>query len=124
MSIMEHLKSWLKAERGRSSALARHLGVPPSFVVKISEGERPIPVAHGAAIEQFTGGHVTRREMFPTTWRGIWPELDTPPTPTPAPLAQGAEQAAAGDVVCVGHGKNFCASESHNATQQGCGGLR
>ena len=39
-------------------------------------GEKPIPVAHGAPIEVFTGGEVTRQEMFPDSWRCIWPELD------------------------------------------------
>ena len=72
---MEVLKSWLTAERGRGVRLARHLGVPPSFVAKMSEGDKPVPVSHGAAIEQFTHGAVTRQAMFPNDWQRIWPEL-------------------------------------------------
>jgi len=71
------LKSWLAAERGRSVRLARHLNVPASFVARMSEGDKPVPIAHGASIEQFTEGAVTRRQLFPNDWHRIWPELAT-----------------------------------------------
>lgn len=84
MRLMEVLKSWLAGERGRSSALAKHLRVPSSNVARWLSGHRPIPVEHAAAIEQFTGGEVTRQDLFPAEWRRIWPELarrrTTPPT--------------------------------------------
>lgn len=87
---MEVLKSWLIAERGRGVRLARHLGVPPSFVAKMSEGDKPVPVAHGAAIEQFTDGAVTRQAMFPADWQRIWPELAcATDTSTQAEAGQG-----------------------------------
>ncbi len=91
---MEVLKSWLIAERGRGVRLARHLGVPPSFVAKMSEGDKPVPVAHGAAIEQFTEGAVTRQAMFPNDWQRIWPELATTPAANDAHAAQVAQQGA------------------------------
>ncbi len=91
---MELLKSWLAAERGRSSRLARHLGVPPSFVAKMSDGDKPVPVAHGAAIERFTEGAVTRQAMFPNDWQRIWPELATAPAANDPHSAQVAEQGA------------------------------
>jgi DNA-binding transcriptional regulator YdaS (Cro superfamily) len=72
---MEYLKSWMESERGRGGALARHLRVPGSFVSKMASGGKPIPVIHGAAIEQFTQGAVTRQQMFPNDWQRIWPEL-------------------------------------------------
>jgi len=72
---MEILKSWLAAERGRSLGLARELRVVPSFVNKMASGERPIPMEHGAAIDRFTNGAVTRQAMFPNDWQRIWPEL-------------------------------------------------
>jgi DNA-binding transcriptional regulator YdaS (Cro superfamily) len=78
--MMDALKQWISGQRGRGLALARHLDVPSSFVVKMSQGEKPIPVAHGAAIERFTDGAVSRQLMFPTTWQRIWPELATSPT--------------------------------------------
>lgn len=77
---MNILKQWVHAERGRGMALARHLAVPPSFVIKMGNGDKPVPVAHGAAIERFTGGVVTRKAMFPEDWHRIWPELAEPAT--------------------------------------------
>ena len=73
---MELLKSWLSAKRGRAVRLAAHLHVPPSFVAKMASGGKPIPVEHAAGIEEFTGGIVSRKLLFPRDWRRIWPELD------------------------------------------------
>lgn len=72
---MEPLKTWLSAERGRGVRLARHLHVPASFVSKMADGEKPVPVEHGAPIEQFTERAVTRQQLFPNDWQRIWPEL-------------------------------------------------
>lgn len=74
---MQALKTWTAAERGRLAALAKHIGVSPPNVVAWAGGQKPIPMVHAAAIEQFTGGAVTRREMFPDSWHRIWPELAT-----------------------------------------------
>jgi DNA-binding transcriptional regulator YdaS (Cro superfamily) len=94
---MELLKQWLSAEHGRGSALARQLGVPASFVSKMAAGDKPVPVDHGAAIEQFTDRAVTRQAMFPNDWQRIWPELETaaandeqaPDTSSQQPAGQG-----------------------------------
>lgn len=75
---MQTLKTWTGAERGRLAALAKHLGVSPPNVVAWSIGDKPIPVIHGAGIEIFTKGAITRREMFPDSWQRIWPELAEP----------------------------------------------
>lgn len=72
---MNTLKTWVNAEYGRQAALARHLNVSPPNIVCWLNGTKPIPMAHGAAIEQFTQGAVTRRDMFPDSWQRIWPEL-------------------------------------------------
>lgn len=72
-SVMSNLSHWAESDRGRISALARHLKVSPSFAHKLVHGKKPVPVEHGARIEAFTG--VSRMELFPTTWREIWPEL-------------------------------------------------
>lgn len=69
------LKSWLSEERGRTMRLADHLKVPPSFVSKMANGERPVPIEHGAAIESFTGGAFSRREYWPERCERIWPDL-------------------------------------------------
>lgn len=91
---MELLKQWLSAEHGRGSALARHLCVPASFVSKMAAGDKPIPVEHGAQIEAFTEGVVSRRAMFPDTCERIWPELATARAANDTNAAQAAEQGA------------------------------
>ena len=72
---MNSLKTWLAGGRGRSALLAKHLRVPSSNVARWVSGDRPIPIEHAAAIERFTGGEVTRKDLFPDRWRDIWPEL-------------------------------------------------
>ena len=55
--------------------MAKHLRVPASFVSKMANGERPVPIEHGAGIEMFTHGVVSRKAMWPADWVRIWPEL-------------------------------------------------
>lgn len=74
MRAME-LSAWLELERGRQSRLAKHLNVKPPVVAAWLSKRRPIPFEHGAAIDAFTGGAVSRRDMFPNDWQRIWPEL-------------------------------------------------
>lgn len=52
---------------------------------------------HGAAIEQFTQGAVTRQQMFPNDWQRIWPELATDAPVTEQP-AQGVANAGPLDI--------------------------
>lgn len=56
-------------------ALAKFIGVPPSFVSKMCSGEKSIPAEHCKAIEQFSAGQVTCQEMRPDDWHKYWPEL-------------------------------------------------
>lgn len=69
------LKSWITGGKGRAASLAAHLPVPLSFVYKMANGNKSIPIDHMAAIEVFTDGAVTRQEMCPDRWALIWPEL-------------------------------------------------
>jgi DNA-binding transcriptional regulator YdaS (Cro superfamily) len=69
------LSLWLSKKRGRAAALAGFLKIPASFVSAMAAGEKPIPFVHGAPIELFTNGEVTRKEMFPDDWQTYWPEL-------------------------------------------------
>lgn len=78
--LMEILKSWLAGGKGRGAALAKHLKVPASFVTKMANGERPIPMEHGAGIEVFTQGVVSRKAVWPHDWRRIWPEMELLPS--------------------------------------------
>lgn len=72
---MKTLHTWLRETPGRTALLATHLGLSQPFVTQMATGAKAIPVAHGAAIEHFTGGAVTRQDMFPDTWPRYWPEL-------------------------------------------------
>ncbi|UXC20036.1 transcriptional regulator [Comamonas squillarum] len=38
------------------------------------QNRRPSP-AYAVAIEQATGGQVTRKDLYPSEWGAIWPEL-------------------------------------------------
>ena len=91
---MELLKEWLENERGRGVALSRRLNVPSSFISNMADGKKAIPVQHGAAIEQFTAGAVTRQQMFPNDWQRIWPELATDTTPATHPEPTTEQEAA------------------------------
>ena len=71
---MDKLKTWAYAKRGRISELARHLGVGPVYMQFVVTGKKPISLHHMTAIEQFTNGEVTRKDMCPE-WQRIWPEL-------------------------------------------------
>lgn len=88
MCVMELLKNWLSAERGRGVRLAAHLHVPPSFVAKMASGDKAIPLEHATAIEQFTCAAVPRTAIRPDDWAAIWPELAAP-----AAAGQGAAHA-------------------------------
>lgn len=45
--------------------LARAIGVKPQFVTALGKGERPVPPGRCLAIEEATGGRVTRYELRP-----------------------------------------------------------
>lgn len=57
------------------SDLAKRIGFAPSFVNQWVSGKRPIPVVACVAIERETSGQVTRKDLRPTDWMDIWPEL-------------------------------------------------
>jgi DNA-binding transcriptional regulator YdaS (Cro superfamily) len=51
-----------------------------------------VPIEHCAQIELATGGRVSRRDLRPTDWHRIWPELATTDTNSeqkPAPALDG-----------------------------------
>lgn len=77
------LSTWLKSERGRQAALAKHLGVTTPTVSEWLTSDRPVPLRHAAQIESFTAGAVTRQAMFPNDWQRIWPELEAAPDTAP-----------------------------------------
>jgi DNA-binding transcriptional regulator YdaS (Cro superfamily) len=60
---------------GGTKKLALTLGVSQSAIAQWCSGVRPVPVERCFAIEQATGGAVTRRDLCPDKWHLIWPEL-------------------------------------------------
>ena len=66
-----------------SVKLAERIGVTPGFISQLVSGHRQVPVERCTAIEQATGGKVTRRDLRPDDWWLIWPELVTKTFPAP-----------------------------------------
>lgn len=83
------LHAWLKGKSGRSQKLAKGIGVPASFISKLRSGKKKVPIARCVAIERFTGGEVTRKDLRPDDWQNYWPELATP-EPSSQMTAEGA----------------------------------
>jgi DNA-binding transcriptional regulator YdaS (Cro superfamily) len=69
------LQDYLNQERGRSLALAKAIGSHAPDISKWADGSRPVPIERCVAIEQATGGAVTRKDLRPDDWQRIWPEL-------------------------------------------------
>ena len=81
---MMTLKEWCKKERGRTSQLAKNLGVTPHFIHRVNFGHSALPATHAHAVEVFTAGLVGRRTTRPADWWRIWPELVTEEFPIPS----------------------------------------
>lgn len=75
MNLSDYIKG---RPRGALTELARGIGANVPDVSMWVRGERPIPLERAVAIERFTGGEVTRKDLFPATWQRIWPELAKP----------------------------------------------
>lgn len=72
------------AAAGGQSALAGKLGCSPQAVLQWKE-QGKAPVGRCVQIERATSGAVTRRDLRPSDWWQIWPELVTPEHPVPEP---------------------------------------
>ena len=81
------------SELGCVSKLAKRLGAHAPDVSRWASGVRPVPIHHCMAIERFTNGAVTRRELRPNDWRLIWPDLAKPRRATKLTAAQPPEAA-------------------------------
>ena len=57
------------------AAVARALSVSTQTVCFWRDGRRRMGTEHGAALEQASGFKVTRQQMWPLSWKRIWPEL-------------------------------------------------
>jgi DNA-binding transcriptional regulator YdaS (Cro superfamily) len=58
-----NITSWLEAEKGRSAALAAHLGRTPAAISQWKQNGVPLDLMK--EIRDFTGGLVTLEEMVP-----------------------------------------------------------
>ncbi len=67
------LKDYL--ENGGLCQLAKTIGIAPSFLNQISKGRRSMPPKYCYGIELATKGQVTRKDLRPSDWHKIWPEL-------------------------------------------------
>lgn len=56
-------------------SFAEKLGKTAVQISHWKTGFRPVPIEHCAEIERVTGGKVTRKDLRPTDWQLIWPEL-------------------------------------------------
>lgn len=63
------------AGEGAAARLAAKIGVSPALISQWRLGVRPIPAKRCPAIELATEGKVTRRDLRPSDWSSIWPEL-------------------------------------------------
>lgn len=90
---MEKLKAICEGGSPSISELAGVLGVAPPTVAEWCSGRRPVPVRRCRAIEEATGGRITRRDLRPDDWQDIWPELASSEQKQPSGQAQQARGA-------------------------------
>jgi DNA-binding transcriptional regulator YdaS (Cro superfamily) len=69
------LKTYIAAERGRATALASKLGISPSYLSQLANGQAPASPERCVEIWRATDGEVTRQDLRPDDWDRIWPEL-------------------------------------------------
>ncbi len=69
------LDEYFKQQSGNHSRLSKETGIASSFLYQMAKGARTVPPRYCNAIEQFTNGAVTRRDLRPDDWAEIWPEL-------------------------------------------------
>lgn len=75
---------------GSQATLARLLSVSRGAVNQWKDAGRMVPLEHCATIERLASGRTTRRQLRPTDWHLIWPELVTKDHPAPEAPAQAS----------------------------------
>lgn len=88
------LSEYLQQERGRAAALARAIGVAPTYLYQLEVGLRAVSPARAVQIERVTCGAVTRRDLRPHDWRDIWPELAEQDNQDDVGITGAAQEAA------------------------------
>ncbi|MGT2474577.1 YdaS family helix-turn-helix protein [Paraburkholderia terrae] len=87
------LKTYIsKSERGTAKRIADHIDVSSSYLSQMAAGTSPISPQRCVAIELFTNGSVTRRDLRPRDWRFIWPEFAESDTEVSSPQEKTHEE--------------------------------
>lgn len=79
---------------GSMTALAKEIG-QPTATVWAWVYRNSVPPEYCTAIERATSGQVSRRDLRPTDWGDIWPELIDTEHPWPPVAADPSTQEAA-----------------------------
>lgn len=69
------LNEYLRGQRGRGVTLAGKLEISRSYLSQMASKRVPISPRMAVRIELASDSVVTRRDLFPTDWAEIWPEL-------------------------------------------------
>lgn len=72
MLLSQYLK---KQGRGSLSFIAKSASTHAPDVSRWAKGTRPVPIEKCVLIELATDGQVTRKDLRPSDWHLIWPEL-------------------------------------------------
>lgn len=82
---MDELRQYLKAltDDAARTAFADACRTSIGHLRNVSYGLRPPSAELCVAIEQASAGKVTRRDLRPSDWHLIWPELVTDEHPAP-----------------------------------------
>lgn len=80
---------------GGPAVVARALGFSTQTVCFYRDGRRRLKAEHGALLESMSGGRVTRKDIWPLSWRRIWPELVDAPAVNSTNISQATEQGVA-----------------------------
>lgn len=70
-----NITAYLKKHDITQAAFAEMMEVSAGMVNQWVLGHRPVSPEKSVIIEQLTKGEVSRKDLHPNTWLGIWPEL-------------------------------------------------
>ena len=80
-----NLRTYLSQQRGRVTALARHLGFSQGHVSAMALGSKPIPAEICIQVEQWSGQAVTCEELLPSVDWGYLRSTPLPPQRSTTP---------------------------------------
>jgi DNA-binding transcriptional regulator YdaS (Cro superfamily) len=69
------LSDYIKSSDTKRSELAHAIGVAPAYLYQMEHGLRSISPARAVQLERATSGAISRRDLRPTDWHLIWPEM-------------------------------------------------